>query len=670
MPTMLAPSRFMSPATTELSTPPLMATAMRGVSGIDGGEPPEVSGRGRDGVDERVDLFDGVAEAEREADGRLGLFAGEADGGEDVAGFDGAAGAGRTAGDGEAAKVERDDHRFAFDASEADVRCIGHAGGVGSVDDGLRDFGENALFEAVAEGGEILADQLAGRAEGGGAGDVLGARAAARFVAASVLAGGEVDALADVEHADALRGVQLVAGDCVEIDVLEIDGDFAGGLDAIGMEERAGGVRDFGHRFDVLDGAELVVGVHDGDERGVGADGVPDSSGRDEAVRVGFDDGDVEIAAGGEDGGVLNVRGDDVAVYAEDGEVVRFGAAAGENDFLGRAVEEGGNLAAGAFEDLFGLLAGLMDTGGIPESIAEDGHERVDHGRCDGRRCVVIEIKALHPSILPMATRRPLVTLTTDFGTSDHFVAAMKGVIYTICPEATVVDLTHDLRPFDVAEAAFTFGEAWRWFPKGTVHVAVVDPGVGSSRRPLLVEAAGQYFFGPDNGLLTSALSVEKVKVREVTARRYWLFDVSGTFHGRDVFAPSAAHLAAGARASTFGKLVNDALRLRMDAPVQTSKRAWQGTILKVDRFGNVITNFSLREFPWVATNRFVFNLGFAQVSALASHYEACEYGELYAVAGSSGFIEIVMREASAAKQLGVVAGTPVELMGWANEDA
>jgi hypothetical protein len=260
--------------------------------------------------------------------------------------------------------------------------------------------------------------------------------------------------------------------------------------------------------------------------------------------------------------------------------------------------------------------------------------------------------------------------LTTDFGTSDHFVAAMKGVIYTICPEATVVDLTHDLRPFDVAEAAFTFGEAWRWFPKGTVHVAVVDPGVGSSRRPLLVEAAGQYFFGPDNGLLTSALSVEKVKVREVTARRYWLFDVSGTFHGRDVFAPSAAHLAAGARASTFGKLVNDALRLRMDAPVQTSKRAWQGTILKVDRFGNVITNFSLREFPWVATNRFVFNLGFAQVSALASHYEACEYGELYAVAGSSGFIEIVMREASAAKQLGVVAGTPVELMGWANEDA
>lgn len=269
-----------------------------------------------------------------------------------------------------------------------------------------------------------------------------------------------------------------------------------------------------------------------------------------------------------------------------------------------------------------------------------------------------------------MATRKPLITLTTDFGTSDHFVAAMKGVIYSICPEATVVDLTHELRPFDVAEAAFTFGEAWRWFPKGTVHVAVVDPGVGSARRPLLVEAAGQYFVGPDNGLLTSALSMEKVKVREITASRYWLFDVSGTFHGRDIFAPSAAHLAAGAKASTFGKLVNDALRLRMDAPTQTSKRAWQGTILKVDRFGNVITNFSLREFPWVATNRFVFNLGFAQVSALASHYEACEYGELYAVAGSSGFIEIVMREASAAKQLGVVAGTPVELMGWANEDA
>lgn len=269
-----------------------------------------------------------------------------------------------------------------------------------------------------------------------------------------------------------------------------------------------------------------------------------------------------------------------------------------------------------------------------------------------------------------MAPSRPLITLTTDFGTADHFVAAMKGVIYSICPGAEVVDLTHELRAYDVAEAAFTFGEAWRFFPKGTVHVAVVDPGVGSARRPLLVSAAGQYFFGPDNGILTSALQVEKAKAREVTGRRYFLFEVSSTFHGRDVFAPCAAHLAAGAKAASYGKLVDDALRLRMDAPTQTSKRTWSGTILKIDHFGNVITNFRVSEFPWIATNPFAFVVGFDRVDRLASHYAECEYGDLYAVPGSSGYVEIVMREASAAKRLGVAAGSMVELMGWAREDA
>jgi S-adenosylmethionine hydrolase len=269
-----------------------------------------------------------------------------------------------------------------------------------------------------------------------------------------------------------------------------------------------------------------------------------------------------------------------------------------------------------------------------------------------------------------MATRRPLITLTTDFGTADHFVAAMKGVIYSICPEAELVDLTHELKPFDVTEAAFTFAEAWRWFPKKTIHVAVVDPGVGSARRPLLVEAAGQLFLGPDNGILTSALSSERAKAREITAARYFLFEVSQTFHGRDVFAPCAAHLAAGARPSTFGKLVIDGLRLKLDAPAQISKRQWSGTILKIDRFGNVITNFRLSAFPWLATNPFVFTVGLEQVAALVSHYEACQYGDLCAIAGSSGYIEIVLREGSAARRLGVAAGAPVDLMGWAKDDA
>lgn len=267
-----------------------------------------------------------------------------------------------------------------------------------------------------------------------------------------------------------------------------------------------------------------------------------------------------------------------------------------------------------------------------------------------------------------MATRKPLLTLTTDFGSSDHFVAAMKGVIYGICPGVEIVDVTHDLNPFEVLEAAFTFGEAWRWFPKGTVHVAVVDPGVGSSRRPILVEAAGQYFVAPDNGLLTSVLNTPKAKARAITASKFFLPEVSATFHGRDVFAPCGAHVAAGVRPAQFGKLVIDALRLKMDKPSQTSKRQWTGTILKVDRFGNVITNFRLADFPWIATNPFVFSVGFEQVGALATHYAECAYGEFYAVAGSSGYIEIVMREAHAARKLGVSAGAPVDLMGWAKD--
>ncbi len=269
-----------------------------------------------------------------------------------------------------------------------------------------------------------------------------------------------------------------------------------------------------------------------------------------------------------------------------------------------------------------------------------------------------------------MAIRKPLITLTTDFGQADHFVAAMKGVICSICPEATIVDLTHELRPFDVTEAAFTFGEAWKWFPKGTVHVVVVDPGVGSARRPLLVSAGGQYFLGPDNGILTSALSVEKARVREVTSRQYFLFDLSSTFHGRDVFAPCAAHLASGVRSAAFGKPVNDGLRLKMDAPSQTSKRQWTGTILKIDRFGNIITNFRVADFPWIRTNPFSFAVGYEQVGRLTGHYAECEYGELYAIPGSSGFVEIIMREASAAKRLGVASGALVELTGWAREDA
>lgn len=264
---------------------------------------------------------------------------------------------------------------------------------------------------------------------------------------------------------------------------------------------------------------------------------------------------------------------------------------------------------------------------------------------------------------------RPLITLTTDFGTSDYFTGAMKGVIKSIAPNAEIIDVTHDLNAYEIAEAAFTFSQAWPCFPKKTIHVAIVDPGVGSARRPILVEAAGQFFIGPDNGILTSAIEAAKSKSRHITNTKLFRAEVSQTFHGRDVFAPCAAQLAKAVPPAKFGRLIEDALRLNTGKVTQTSKRQWSGVIQKIDRFGNCITNFHVREFPWIATNPFVFTIGFEHVAQLAANYAACQYGEFYAIAGSSGFYEIILREAHAGKKLGVAAGAPVELMGWAKED-
>src|SRR5262245_26551277 len=143
-----------------------------------------------------------------------------------------------------------------------------------------------------------------------------------------------------------------------------------------------------------------------------------------------------------------------------------------------------------------------------------------------------------------------IITLTTDFGHSDHFAGVMKGVILGVCPAARIVDITHECSAYDVSEAAFTIGQAYPHFPRKTVHVVVVDPGVGTLRRPILVEAAGQFFIGPDNGVFAFILSVGKHKVRAVTNEKYFLQPVSQTFHGRDVFAPVAAHLAKGTPAA------------------------------------------------------------------------------------------------------------------------
>jgi S-adenosylmethionine hydrolase len=264
---------------------------------------------------------------------------------------------------------------------------------------------------------------------------------------------------------------------------------------------------------------------------------------------------------------------------------------------------------------------------------------------------------------VPSRTKQyPIITLTTDFGLGDHYAGVMKGVILAICPQARIVDITHECRPFDISEAAFTVAQAYRHFPPRTVHVVVVDPGVGTLRRPILVEAAGQFFVGPDNGVFAFILSEGTQKVRAVSNAKYFLTAVSQTFHGRDVFAPVAAHLANGIPPARMGKAIEDYLRPHSLQPQRTARRGWTGSVLKVDRFGNLITNFLAAEFPRVLEGPFEMSVGLQTVNRLAGNYQQFGPGEVFAIVGSSGYLEVSAGQAPAAKMLGVEAGAPIEL--------
>jgi S-adenosylmethionine hydrolase len=261
--------------------------------------------------------------------------------------------------------------------------------------------------------------------------------------------------------------------------------------------------------------------------------------------------------------------------------------------------------------------------------------------------------------------RKPILTLTTDFGLSDHYVGAMKGVILSICPGAQIVDISHEVAPFETAEGAFTVFQAYRCFPKKTTHVVVVDPGVGSARRPILVEAGGHCFVAPDNGVLSMIYAQEKHKVRLISNEQYFRKPVSRTFHGRDIFAPVAAHLAAGVPPSRLGKVIGDYLRPEFEKPRPSGKRSWAGRILKIDRFGNLITNFHEREFGGLEQKGFILAIGMAEIVRMARTYAEAKPGELFVIAGSSGYLEVSLNQGSAAKQVGCQTGSVAELTVW-----
>ena len=254
------------------------------------------------------------------------------------------------------------------------------------------------------------------------------------------------------------------------------------------------------------------------------------------------------------------------------------------------------------------------------------------------------------------------ITLTTDFGTTDHYVGTMKGVILNISPRAKIVDITHEIAPQDINEAAFAIAQAWRYFPKGTIHVLVVDPGVGSARRAILCEAEGQFFIAPDNGVLSMIYDSSRHKVRVISNDKLILKKVSNTFHGRDIFAPAAAHLLKGWVPARFGKLIRDPVRNFLLKPARLSRHDWSGVVLKADRFGNLITNFHIDEFPDLADHPIELRAGLERITRLASTYAETVIGELFAIIGSSGYLEVVVNQGSAAKLLGIASGSPVEL--------
>jgi hypothetical protein len=268
---------------------------------------------------------------------------------------------------------------------------------------------------------------------------------------------------------------------------------------------------------------------------------------------------------------------------------------------------------------------------------------------------------AAKPGVRSQQSGVRIITLTTDFGLHDHFVGTMKGVILSIAPRARIVDLTHGVATYNVGEGAFEIALAWRYFPKGTIHVVVVDPGVGSSRRPLLVEAGGHYFIGPDNGVFSMIYDTAEAKVREITNPKLMLGVVSRTFHGRDIFAPAAAHLAKGAPPSRFGAEVRDAVRLPSLQPVKQDK-AWRGAVLKVDRFGNLITNFHVPRLPDRKTVPVEVRVGGARIHRFALTYADASPGELFVVVGSSQYLEIAANQASAAQMLKCGPGATVEI--------
>ncbi len=257
-----------------------------------------------------------------------------------------------------------------------------------------------------------------------------------------------------------------------------------------------------------------------------------------------------------------------------------------------------------------------------------------------------------------------IITITTDFGQSDPYVAIMKGVILAINPSAKVVDITHQVQAGSIQEGAIIIKEAYKWFPKGTIHLCVVDPGVGGRRRPIMVLADNHFFVGPDNGLFWPIIELQRdIDIIDLTEKKYWLTDISSTFHGRDIFSPVSAHLSLRVDPFLFGESISDPTTLDYPIPYQRNSELI-GHVIRVDRFGNLITNITedkLRAFT--ASKDFVIKVGKIVLKKTSHFYSDAQKGEPLALIGSSNFLEIAINMGSASDYLNKECGHGTEVI-------
>jgi len=260
--------------------------------------------------------------------------------------------------------------------------------------------------------------------------------------------------------------------------------------------------------------------------------------------------------------------------------------------------------------------------------------------------------------------RIPIITLTTDFGVNDHFIGAMKGVILGIAPEAQIVDISHAVQPFDILDGALTISQAYSYFPSDTVHMVIVDPGVGTARRPVIVTTERHKFVAPDNGVLSLIYDrEERISVRHITAEHYFLQPTSRTFHARDIFA----QLSKGLEPDRIGDEVTDYVRFAAPRPKPVDERTLRGVVLKVDRFGNLVTNITPKDAPQLfeaTPPALKIAIGTkAQATRICANYADGAPGEVFGILGSMGFLEIAANRGSAFQLMGAGKGSEVNVV-------